>query len=158
MWLKAGAYTVEVISQEYQAVVKHPRLYGSQSESMIWGPYLKLMAKRPTALKYTGFFKELPTTIQDYFSKCGYPEKKKSLNLLLSLLQTADMTALEKAFAESLRRNLINADSLLAIYNHLDSHLPEDNFPRLPNELPEVQKYITDLRAYDLLLKGDGQP
>ena len=157
LWLKAGAYAVEVMNQEYQTVVQHPRLYGQQSESMIWGPYLKLMARRPAALKYTGFFKELPTTIQDYFAKCDYTEKKNSLNILLSMLQTGNMATVEKAFAESYRRDLINADSLLAIYNHLNSHLPEDNFLSLPNKFPEVQKYITDFRAYDLLLKGGGQ-
>ncbi len=46
----------------------------------------------------------------------------------------------------------------LAIYNHLNSRLPEDNFLSLPHKLPEVQKYITNFQAYDLLLKGGGQP
>ncbi len=86
LWLKVGAYTVEVLNQKYQTVVEHLRLYGQQSESMVWGPYLKLMSRRPTALKYTGFFKELPTTIQDYFDKCDYIEKKRSLKILLSIL------------------------------------------------------------------------
>ena len=157
MWLKAGAHQVEVLNQEYQMVVRHPRLYGQQSESMIWGPYLKLMARRPAALKYTGFFKELPSTIQDYFDKCDYTEKKNSLKLLLSMLQDADISTAEKAFAESCRRELINADSLLAIFNHQNSHLPEDNFLRLPPQLPEVQKYSTNFRDYDLLLKGGEQ-
>ncbi|GAB4258043.1 IS21 family transposase [Thermincola ferriacetica] len=158
LWLKAGAYTVEVMNQKYQTVVRHPRLYGQQNESMVWGPYLKLMARRPAALKYTGFFKELPSTIQDYFDKCDYTEKKRSLKLLLSMLQTTDISTAEKAFAETCRRKLINADSLLAIYNHQNSHLPEDNFPSLPHQLPEVQKYSTNFRAYDLLLKGGEQP
>lgn len=157
MWLKAGAYTVEVMNPKYQTVVRHSRLYGQQSESMIWGPYLKLMTRRPAALKYTGFFKELPSTIQDYFAKCDYIEKKKSLKLLLSMLQATDIYTAEKAFAESCRRELINADSLLAIYNHQNSHLPEDNFLSLPHQLPEVQKYSTNFRAYDLLLKGGEQ-
>lgn len=154
LWLKAGAHIVEIMDQEYQTIVRHPRLYGQQVESMIWGPYLKLMAKRPAAFKYTGFFKELPSTIQDYFTKCSYIEKKRSLNILLSMLQTGDMAAAEKAFAESCRKDLINADSLLAIYNHLNLHLPEDKLLNLPRELPEVQKYITNFQVYDLLLKG----
>lgn len=109
---------------------------------MVWGPYLKLMARRPAALKYTGFFKELPTTIQDYFAKCDYTEKKRSLNILLSILQTDDMTTAEKAFAESCRRKLINADSLLAIYHHQNSHLPEDNFLKLPHQLPGLRPSV----------------
>lgn len=73
------------------------------------------------------------------------------------MLQDADISAAEKAFAESCRRELINADSLLAIYNHQNSHLPEDTFLRLTPQLPEVQKYSTNFRAYDLLLKGGEQ-
>lgn len=159
VWLKVGAHAVEAMNQNYQTIVTHPRLYGEQRESMVWGPYLKLMAQRPTALKYTGFFRELPSTIQDYFTKCdNYTEKKKSLRLMLSLLKSDDMSTIEKAFAETCRRNLINADSLLAIYNHQNSHLPEDTtLFNLPPKLPEVQKYSTNFRAYDLLLKGGEQ-
>ena len=156
LWLKAGAYTIEIMDQKYQMIVKHPRLYGKQLESMVWDLYLRLMAKRPAALKYTGFFKELPSTIQDYFNKCDYPEKKKSLKLFLSMLQTDDMATVEKAFAESLRRESINADSLLAIYNHLNGDFPEGKF-NLPHNLPEVRRYSTDFQAYDLLLRGGVQ-
>lgn len=154
LWVKAGAYSVEIMNQEYQAIVQHPRLYGEQVESMIWRPYLELMAKRPTALKYTGFFKELPSTIQDYFTQCDYVEKKQSMKILISMLQANDMATAEKAFAESCQRELINADSLLAIYNHQNSNLPEVRFNNLPNNLPEVQKYTTNFQVYDLLLKG----
>jgi len=157
LWLKVGADVIEIMNKNYQVIVKHSRLYGKQKESMIWGPYLNLIAKRPTALKYTGFFKELPSTIQDYFNKCDYTEKKRSLQLLSSILQDQDMATAEKAFAESLRRNLINTDSLQAIYNHQNSNLPEDNFFKLPSNLPEVQKYDPDLHVYDLLIKGGDQ-
>ncbi|WP_418790354.1 IS21 family transposase [Phosphitispora sp. TUW77] len=158
LWLKVGAYDVEVMNQEYRTVVQHPRLYGQQNESMIWGPYLKLMVRRPAALKYTGFFKQLPSTIQDYFDKCDYTEKRNSLKILLTMLQTADMAAAEAAFAESCRRETINSDSLLAIHNRLNTYLPEDNFQNTAFKLPEVQKYSTNFRAYDLLLKGGEQP
>lgn len=157
LWLKAGSYAVDIMNKDYQVIVKHPRLYGQQKESMIWGPYLNLMAKRPTALKYTGFFKELPSTIQDYFDKCDYTEKKRSLQLLLSILQDKDLETAEKAFAESVRRKLINTDSLQAIYNHQNSNLPEDNFLNLPSNLPEVQRYNPDFHVYDLLIKGGEQ-
>lgn len=53
--IKVGAYDVEILDEDSNLVVKHKRLYGEQKESMIWIPYLELMAKRPTALKYTGF-------------------------------------------------------------------------------------------------------
>lgn len=76
VWVKAGAYEVAILNSDYREIIRHDRLYGEQKESMKWVPYLEIMAKRPNALKYTGFFKELPTTLQDYFNKCNYEEKK----------------------------------------------------------------------------------
>ena len=47
--IKVGAYDVELLDEDSNLIVKHKRLYGEQKESMIWLPYLELMAKRPTA-------------------------------------------------------------------------------------------------------------
>lgn len=154
LWLKVGANTVEILNINYETIVKHPRLYGDQRESMIWGPYLKLMAKRPTALKYTGFFKELPTTIQDYFDKCNYEEKKTSLKALIGMIEQTDLNTASRAFEETLRRNLTDTDSLLAIYNRLIFKCVELEDINLPPNLPEVKEYITDVTVYDYLMKG----
>ena len=150
LWIKAGAITIEVMNQKYETIVTHPRLYGEQRESMIWTPYLKLMAKRPTALKYTGFFKELPTALQDYFAKCDFDEKKNSLNTLARMINDTDMQTAAKAFEESLKRNLIDSDSVLAIYNRITSRVENIRFLNLP----EVKPYTPDTKAYDILLNG----
>jgi hypothetical protein len=51
--VKAGAYDIEILDEDYNHIIKHRRLYGEEKESMNWIPYLELMSKRPTALKYT---------------------------------------------------------------------------------------------------------
>src|SRR5690606_37542526 len=45
--VKVGAYDLEILDTDHRVVVRHNRLYGEQKESMIWTPYLELMAKRP---------------------------------------------------------------------------------------------------------------
>jgi len=54
---------------------------------MKWQSYLNLIAKRPRALKYTGFYNQMPTEWQEYFSNCTVGEKKEALHLLAVLLK-----------------------------------------------------------------------
>jgi hypothetical protein len=64
------------------------------------------MAKRPTALKYTGFFKELPTTLQDYLSKCEYEQQKVALRLLAKMVKETDITFAAGVFEETLLKGV----------------------------------------------------
>ncbi|MCM3080648.1 hypothetical protein M3558_16435 [Brevibacillus invocatus] len=45
--------TISLLNEENDVIVNHPRLYGETKRSMDWQLYLTLMAKRPTALKYS---------------------------------------------------------------------------------------------------------
>lgn len=42
---------IEILTENYESIIKHERLYGKKQKSMKWQPYLTLMAKRPNALK-----------------------------------------------------------------------------------------------------------
>lgn len=141
---------------QYEKIVQHERLYGAQMESMIWGPYLELMSRRPTALKYTGFFKALPTTIQDYFACCDYNQQKEALKVLMEILNHSDMETAITTFQTSINRELKNSDSLLAIYKHLINPPLLEVPINLPNNLPEVSAFAIDSKIYDKLLPGGG--
>ena len=65
---KVRAYDVDILDGNSNFIVTHSRLYGEEKESMSWGPYLELMSKRPTALKYTGLFNQLPTILKEYMN------------------------------------------------------------------------------------------
>lgn len=79
---------VDILTEEYELIVQHPRLYGKEPKSVIWQPYLILMAKRPTAIKYTSFYEQLPIEWQVYLSNCTVPEKQEALQLLSVILKT----------------------------------------------------------------------
>ena len=77
--LKIDAYHVTVLDNKMQPVVRHKRLYGKNKESMIWGPYLDVLAQRPMALKYSGFFKSLPDPVRYFLDDCDLEGKKQVL-------------------------------------------------------------------------------
>jgi len=152
--IKASAVSVEIMDSDYRIVVTHQRLYGSHKESMQWEPYLELMAKRPTALKYTGFFRQLPSTLQDYFDACDAEAKKVGLRILARMVCRTGMESAARAFEETVQRGLKDADSIWAYYCRIAMEaLPDQNMEVSAN-VPEVKKYNTDASAYDRLLKG----
>jgi hypothetical protein len=67
---------------------------------MYWIPYLELMSKRPTALKYTGLFNQLPDILKDYLSNCDYESKKQALKLLTKMTEQKNMDTAIAAFEE----------------------------------------------------------
>jgi hypothetical protein len=84
---KVSYNKVEILDDKHQLVVSHSRLYGQYRKSMKWQPYLNLMAKRPTALKYTSFYDQLPEEWKNYFSSCTVAEKPEALKLLSMVLK-----------------------------------------------------------------------
>ena len=60
---------------------------------MDWLSYISLMAKRPTALKYTGFYQELPEVWQDYLSDLPSDKKRDALLTLNTMLQEHNIAA-----------------------------------------------------------------
>lgn len=82
VYVKATSDKVYILNQDYELIMEHPRLYGKGNESMKWLPYIELMAKRPTALKYTTFYQELPDNWQKYLNNQDSEGKRKGLTSL----------------------------------------------------------------------------
>ncbi len=153
VWVKATANEVKILDEDYILIQEHPRLYGDENESMKWVPYLKLMAKRPTALKYTGFYEELPETLQQYFKHCEYTEKKMGLSTLSKMVENTDMLTATQAFKVAIEQGVTDIDSIWATYYRMVN--PEMIIPeiKLPNTIPEIRTYTVDTSPYDLLLR-----
>lgn len=154
--IKAGAYDLEILDCDYNLIVKHSRLYGDQKESMIWIPYLELMAKRPTALKYTGLFNQLPLTLKTFLEGSDYELKKQTLRVFARMVQDTDMERALDALEEGIKCGARDADGLWATYCRLSSgSLPEVDIS-LPNLVPRLNTYSPDITAYDQLIASGG--
>lgn len=154
VWIKADAFNLVILDQDYRYIQSHIRLYGSQKESMNWLPYIKLMAKRPAALKYTGFFQQMPQTLQDYFQSCAYQQKKAALQVLEKMVALSDIQTATSAFETTLKIGLADLDSIWATYYALTNEVPAAIDMKLDNKIPEIKSYKIDISSYDNLLKG----
>lgn len=153
VWVKVTADEVAILNPDYKEIVKHPRIYGNHQESMNWYPYLNVLAKRPTALKYTEFFQQMPSPWQDYLNQCSYDQKKASLQALIKMITETNMEIATTALEECLAKELYDADSILVSYYRL-TQPSLINELTLPTHIPQLQSYNSDLSSYDELLFG----
>jgi len=154
VWIKAGAYTVEIRDADYHTIVIHPRLYGREKESMNWGLYLDLIAQRPKALKYTGFFDQLPLTLQDYFTECDHKAKKSTLKMLAGMIRKSGMEVSITVLEEILHQGIKDPDSIWTYYYQMMGEDSDNLSLKLPPGVPEVKEYHTDISLYDISLYG----
>jgi len=157
LMIKADAFSVAIMDEQYNTVQVHKRLYGEEKESMKWGPYLELMSRRPTALKYTGFFRELPQTLQDYLTVCDYEQKKGALRLLVKMLEQSELDIAIEAFRFCIERGIKDLDSIWAkYYTMVCTHIQVQDV-LLNTKTPDVVPYTVDNSIYDNLLAGGVQ-
>lgn len=154
--IKAGAHDIELLDSDSNLIVKHKRLYGEQKESMIWIPYLELMSKRPTALKYTGFFNQLPATLKTFLSSCDYDCKKRTLKTIVDMTMDSDIDRAMNAFEEGIKCGARDADGIWATYCRLNSGSFLEVDISLPNTVPTLKKYSPDITEYDQLISKGG--
>jgi transposase len=154
IYIKLRAHQVELLNERYQPIVKHKRLYGQGQELMDWLPYLTTLAKRPNALKYTGFYHELPDPWQEYLSDLDYEEKKKSLNLLVRMITETDMDTATICLLETMDSGQADADSILLSYRRLTEPTFNDFLPLLSAGINSPAIYTPDLTCYDIFLKA----
>ncbi len=153
--IKVGAYDVEILDEDSNLVVKHKRLYGEQKESMIWIPYLELMAKRPTALKYTGLFNELPTTLKTFLGSCDYECKKRTLKVFAAMTIDSNIDNAIIAFEEGIKCGARDSDGIWTTYLRLNSGNLEEKDIILPNTVPKLDKCSPNIIQYDRLIRKE---
>jgi transposase len=146
--------TVEILNDEHQLVVKHSRLYGQYRKSMKWQPYLNLMAKRPTALKYTSFYEQLPKEWQTYFQSCTVAEKSEALKLLSLILKEHDFINITKALVIASEHGHPSVDAVKQVFYQLINGrgIRKEIKPKM--ELPALPAATRGLDRYDQLHKG----
>ncbi len=152
--LKVDAYTVTVLDEQMQVVVRHPRLYGQKKESMIWTPYLEVLAKRPMAMKYSGFYGGLPKELKLFLDDCDLSGRQKILKLLSKESQGGDIDTPISLLAKAVALKPTDADSLVSAYAFVANkplQMPKNPVSEL---LPDTPEYSLDLSVYGQLLGG----
>jgi transposase len=152
--VKISYNTVEILNDEHQLVVSHSRLYGQYRKSMKWQPYLNLMAKRPTALKYTSFYDQLPDEWKSYFHACTVAEKPEALRLLSTVLKDHDFSQITKALIVASEHGHPSVEAIKQVfYQHINGRgVRTEIKPKMV--LPDLPEATRGLDHYDQLHKG----
>lgn len=156
--LKVDAYTVTVLDKRMQVIVRHPRLYGKQKESMIWTPYLDVLAKRPMAIKYSGFYEELPRPLKHFMDDCDLDGRQQILQLLAKESRNGDIDTPIFRLTEAVGLHPTDADALISAYAFV-ANKPGQSFKNaVPAGLPATPEYSLDLGVYGQLMGGNVCP
>jgi transposase len=155
VYVKATSDKVFILNQSYELISEHPRLYGKGLVSMKWLPYLELMAKRPTALKYTSFYEELPANWKKYLSRQDAEGRRKGLTSLHTMLQKHDMRTATEALSFALSNGVQDADSILASYRTITADVHPMQPMQLKATVIPMPVFHTDNNKYDNLFQKE---
>lgn len=142
---------IDILTDEGNIIVQHDRLYGEKKKSMIWQPYLSLMAKRPTALKYTTFYEQLPSNWQQYLRDCITEEKKKALRLLSKILKDHDFDKASEALNIASKQGHPSSETIQQVYHQLvhgRGIRPTVNIKSSVPEMPEATRGVNQYNAF----------
>ena len=151
VYLQITSDSITIMDKKYNQIATHRRLYEKGGESMDWLPYISLMAKRPNALKYTGFYHDLPEIWQTYLSELPSEKKREALLTLNKILQSHDISNATDALETALGSGVKDADSILASYYRLTNKVQPMQPMQFKNPYIQVPSFETDNSRYDTL-------
>ena len=126
---------------------------------MDWLPYLTQLARRPSALKYTGIYQLLPEAVQKFLTTCDRQTKKETLKILAKLSEESGFDKATEALKVTLEHGACDTDSLLAMFARLNSDILNLDPLTLSTNVPEMPSLKSDVTKYDsLFLKGGVNP
>lgn len=151
---KQTAFYVSILDKDGKTIVRHNRLYGKETESMLWLPYLQQLSRRPGALKYTKIYEMLPDKLQQHAKKSSKSDCGEMLKAIATLTCNASFEEALVAVSDAIEHDNVNADSIILAYNRnktlpmpeIQNHLQKG----LPN-LPDVSSSCSD---YDFITGG----
>jgi transposase len=142
-------HRIDILTDDDEVIVRHDRLYGDENKSMNWQPYLSLMAKRPTALKYTTFYDQLPAAWQTYLQESTTEEKKKALRLLSTILKDHDFDKATKALETASELGHPSSETIRQVYHQLVHGRGYRETLKLKRSLPQMPLAQRGVHQYD---------
>ena len=152
--LQLTSSEVIVMDSSLHEIVRHRRLYGDESESMDWIPYLKYIARKPRSLRNSGIYSMMPQTMQLYLDSCESSERGKILKVLSELTERTGFASAVKTVDEAVRLQATDPDSLQSLYRRIYADVPllpplttQDGIPKqnvipLRNDLAELDTVL----------------
>jgi transposase len=151
VWVKVTYDKVIILDNDHAIIDVHERKYDETKEVVNWINYLPVIAKRPTALKYTAFYESLPNvwkmTIDEFND-----EDLKQLLLEYGEKLVSNPESLTLALEHCINKGTITLDYFkLALRSESDV---KNKVIDLPDYVPNIGAYTIDLKDYDSFIGG----
>ena len=151
------AHDVIPLDDSHREIVRHRRLYGDfKQQSMQWMPYLTQLSRNPGALKYTGIYQLLPTTLQQVLDGSVKNDKGKILKSIAALTENSNFESAVKTVESALLYGIFDADSLVNLHSRLHGSGKELPPLSLGGSVPSLRPVMPNLAAYDASLNRKG--
>lgn len=110
------------------------------------------MANRPTAIKYTSFYADLPDNWRKYLNKQDQEGKRKGLLALQKMLSKHDMQIATGALNFAIENGVQDTESILAGYRKITSNTKQLQPLQLKSTIIKMPVFIPDNEKYDHLI------
>ena len=147
--VKITSSQVIIMDSQMNVIVTHPRLYGEEYESKIWGPYLKAIQFKPRALPNTGIPALLGEKARVYVLSADNKERVRTMRILYAMSEEFGFDQALKDFSEC-----FEADSEGPVSQKLQK-LFEKYYPDEEVSLPDSDEESmsdADFSIYDRVL------
>jgi len=153
VWVKYYANELVIYDLDYREITRHRRAFDKGKKFTHWIDFITLVAKRPRALKYTGFYNLLPEIWRNYTSTLEKADLRDALYFLKYCLLEKDFDFAAKVVDENIKQHVYSPDALWTTYYRMN----EDRslyLPKATDTLPVLPDYKLQLDDYDVLLGG----
>ena len=155
--LQLTSSLVIVMDENYHEIIRHRRFYGdTKQQSMDWLPYLRQLSVRPRALKYSGIYDMMPSTMKKFIEGCSNIETGKVLKVITELTERTGFDSALNTVNQALCYGTSDADSLKNLYRRIYADVPELPPMPLSSDIPHVGQMTANLTDYDIFLRKDG--
>lgn len=151
--VKYYANELIIYDSDYREITRHKRSFEKGKKFTHWIDFITLVAKRPKALKYTGFYGLLPDIWQMYLAALDKEALSEALTFLKFCLLEKSFDFASKVLEENMNEKVNDPSALWTTYYRLNENQAlylkgtTDTLPRLP-------EYTLQLDDYDMLLGG----
>lgn len=150
--VKLTSTSVIILDKSGEEIVAHERQYGDRKcRQMNWLPYLEQLARRPRAVKYSGFYSMLPPVVGEYLDKSKGGDISAVVRMIAELTKRSGFEKATATVAQAISHNATDADSLMALHRRLFMDIPELPPLRHP-DLPQLNPLMPDLDRYNLAI------
>ncbi|MCM1225763.1 MAG: IS21 family transposase, partial [Lachnospiraceae bacterium] len=138
---------------DHRLVCKYPRSYGRNEEICDWTQYIGTLCRKPGAVEYTRFFRQMPERWQELFGRVKGKERKNALELLQEMLRDGNIGRCEEALELAEENGRADADSIRQFYYLIAKKEFRPQPLALRTTGPKLN-YTPDLSVYNSLTGG----